>query len=191
MPFPISLTVVSPRMRNRHRIQRSDHRLDAGQFRAAFGAFLQVRGDSHALFRLTVPIPDQLFFRSVFHPSVPIARASFPSRNGVKARRNFCTARNTVFFVAFEFDLSTAAISSIPQPSQCRITIAVLSARLHAASAAFIRSANCTLPASRSGEGDLSRTRLSGSTSNESSPDLLCPPLQASSAFRWPIPSLP
>src|SRR5690242_10702921 len=112
-PLPHPLPIVFSGVRNRHCIQRTEHGFNARQLLAAFGAFLQVRRDSLALVCLSVAVRDQFFFRPVFHPSVPIARASFPSRTGFKARLSFCTARKTVFFVAFELDFSTAAISSI------------------------------------------------------------------------------
>src|SRR5260221_1047539 len=139
-PSPHPLPVVLTWIRDRHRIQCSEHGFDTRQLLAAFGAFLQVRSYKLALLYLAVAVADQLFFRPVFHPSIPIARASFPSRNGVNARRNFCTARKTVFFFAIEIEFSPAAISSIMQPSQCRITIAVLPAGLSSSSPGCSRS---------------------------------------------------
>src|SRR5215469_3029204 len=130
---------------------RRIHLLDLFHLRPALRTLPQMRCNRFAFLGLAIPVGNQFFFRSVFHPSVPIARA-FPSRKGSSARRNFCTARKTVFLVAFEFDFSTLAISSIPQPSQCRMTIAVLSAGLSVSSAARIFSASCPLSASRSGE---------------------------------------
>jgi len=69
------------------------------------------------------------------------------------------------FFAALVLDFSTAAISSIPHPSQCRITIAVRSAGVSVSNASFIFAASCALPANRSGEGAASFTSLSGSLS--------------------------
>src|SRR5205814_8783681 len=81
-------------------------------------------------------VGNQLFFRHVFHDSVPIALACVPlPTKGCKARRNFCTARKTVFFAAPELDFRTCAISSMAHPSQCRITKAALSERETAARA--------------------------------------------------------
>src|SRR2546430_6166028 len=114
----------------------------------------------------SLAIRNQLFFRHVFHDSVPIARAcALVSTTGCSARRNFCTARKTVFFVAFELDFKTPAISSIPQPSQWRITKAVLSASERAASACSICFRSSMLCVNRSGVGAPSATRLSGSFS--------------------------
>src|SRR5207245_6685138 len=137
-----------------HRVQGLKHRFNAIQFHAAFAAFLQVRRNRVACFHFAFSVCKQFFFRYVLHDSVPTALAvPRPCANGFSACRNFCTARNTVFFVALVFDFSTAAISSIPQPSQCRITIAVRSAGLNASNASFIFFASSTLVANLSGEG--------------------------------------
>src|SRR6266478_10234872 len=169
---------------HRHRVQRVKHRFNAIQFHAALAAFLQMRRNRVARLHFAFSVSKQFFFRYVFHDSVPTALAvPRHSANGFRACRNFCTARNTVFFAALVFDFSTAAISSIPQPSQCRITIAVRSAGLNASNASFIFVASSTLVANRSGEGAESFTRLSGSISVSLSADLVGASRRDSSFF--------
>src|SRR6266851_3450410 len=128
--------VIWSRLRHRKRIQRGQHRLDSFELPAALFTSREMFRNHRSLLGNPLAKRNQLFFRHVFHDSVPIARAcAFVSTKGCSARRNFCTARKTVFFVAFELDFKTSAISSIPQPSQSRITKAVRSASVRAASA--------------------------------------------------------
>src|SRR6266513_1793746 len=142
------------------RVQCRQHGFDSFQLRAAFFTGRQMLRNQRSLLGHSLAIRNQLFFRHVFHDSVPIARAcALVSTKGCKARRSFCTARKTVFFVAFELDFRTSAISSIPHPSQCRITKAVLSASERAASACSICFRSSMLCVNRSGVGARSGTR--------------------------------
>src|SRR5215472_141016 len=182
---PHASTVVLARLGHGYRVQRAEHLFQLRQLRAAFPALLQMSGRRFAAFRIALPVSKQLFFRCVFHDSVPTARAApRGSTKGFSADRNFCTARNTVFFAALVFDFSTAAISSIPQPSQCRITIAVRSAGVSVSSASFILAASCALPANRSGDGARSFTSLNGSGSGSPSATRCGCSRRASSFFR-------
>src|SRR5579859_3903850 len=168
LPHPLPVTLS--RVRHRHGVQRLQYRVDAFQLRAAFGAILHVSGDSHAVALLPIVIRNQLFFLRMLHSSVPIARAC-PRRstNGSSAFRNFCTDRNTVFFAALVLDFNAPAISSIPDPPQCRITNAVRSAGVSSLKARRMCFASCPLCASRSGFGAASGTVLIKSISTPSS----------------------
>jgi len=85
-----------------------EHRLDSLQLSAALFAGGQVLGNCRSLFGDSLTVSNQLFFLQVFHDSVPIARACvLVPTMGCSARLSFCTARKTVFFVAFELDFKT------------------------------------------------------------------------------------
>src|ERR1700724_3658096 len=82
----------------------------------------------------------------MLHDSVPMAVAVARGANcGSNISRNLCTARKTVCFAAPELDFSAAAISSIPQPSQCLITKAMRSAGVKLCSAVSICLRSSTL----------------------------------------------
>src|SRR5258708_2935977 len=116
-PHPPS--VICSGFRHRQRIQRRQHRLDSFELPAALFTSREMLRNHRSLLANPLAKSNQLCFRHVFHDSVPIARAcARVSTKGCSVRRNFCTARKTVFFVAFELDFRTSAISSIPQPSQ-------------------------------------------------------------------------
>src|SRR5262249_5054779 len=154
----------------RHRIQHCEHFFEPRQFRLAFGTVFQVCRHRLASLLVTLVVCKQLFFRRVFHSSVPTARAApRGSIKGFSANRHFCTARYTVFWLALVFVSNTAAISSIPHPSQCRITTAVRSGGVSVSRASFIFAASSALPASRSGDGAVSFTSFSGSASGSPS----------------------
>ena len=70
-----------------------------------------------------------------------------------------------MFFAALVVDFSTAAISSIAQPSQWRITNAVRSEELNSFNASSIFFLSSMFPATRSGVGLSSATKSSGSCS--------------------------
>src|SRR5580693_3443792 len=168
--LPHAPPVIRTRIWNGKRIERREHGINSFHLRPAFVAVREVAGDLRALRGFSLAVGNQLFFSHVFHDSVPIARACRPrSTKGCSACRSFCTARKTVFFAAPEFDFRTAAISSIPQPSQCRITKAVLSECERAASAASICFRSSRLCVKRSGVGPGSCTRSNGLFSISSS----------------------
>src|SRR5215472_6251436 len=147
-------TIVVARIGHGQGIERSEYRFDAFELRPAFFASRQVLRNHSALGGHAFLVSNQLFLGHVFHDSVPIALACVPlPTKGCKASRNFCTARKTVFFAAPELDFRTVAISSMAQPSQCRITNAVLSEYESAASAISICFRSSTLCARRSGVG--------------------------------------
>src|SRR5215472_2699941 len=184
--LPDTEFVVFARVRHREIAKGTQHGFDALQFCATGTAVLEMRGDFAAAFWVAVVIRNQLLFRWMTHPSVPIALAcARPSRKGSSACRNFCTARNTVFFAAPEFDFSTPAISSIPRPSQWRMTNAVRSAWESWPSARCISRRNWVLCIKRSGEGFSSRTSARGSCSTPSGPCTSGVWRRASSFWRW------
>src|SRR5690242_274001 len=126
--LPYMPAIVVARIGHWQRVERCEHRFDAFQLRAAFLASRQMLRNDGALGGHAFLVSNQFFLGHVFHDSVPIALACVPlPTKGCKASRNFCTARKTVFFAAPELDFRTSAISSMAQPSQCRITNAVLS----------------------------------------------------------------
>src|ERR1051325_8956565 len=168
--LPYMPAIVVTRVGHRQGIQRCKHSFDAFKLRPAFFASRQVLRDDSVLGSHSFAVSNQFFFRHVFHDSVPIALACVPlPTKGCKARRNFCTARKTVFFAAPELDFKTCAISSMAQPSQCRMTNAVLSECESAASAISMCFRSSMFCVNRSGVGAASCTKVTGSFSVPSS----------------------
>src|SRR5256884_8480745 len=111
--LPYALSIVITRVWHGQRIECREYSFDSFQFRAALFANRQVPRHSSPLGGHSFAVGSHLFFCHVFHDSVPIALACVPlPTKGCKARRNFCTARKTVFFAAPELDFRTCAISS-------------------------------------------------------------------------------
>src|SRR5467141_391628 len=189
--LPNAAAVVRAGIGDRQGIESGEDRFDALQFLATFVAGGEMRGDRGALLDDALAICNQFLFRHVFHDSVPIARACvLVPTQGCSASRNFCTARKTVFFAAPEFNFKTTAISSMPHPSQWRITKAVRSAWERAASACSICLRSSMLCVRRSGVGAASGTRLTGSSST---PSASCGPgacRRASSFCFWRMRSM-
>src|SRR5262249_8974486 len=126
---PYACAVVLARIGHRNRIERREHFFQSSQLRPALAALFEVRRHRLAALWLAFPESKHLFFLRMSHSRVtPAGAARRVSKKGASACRNFCTARNTVFLAALLFDFSTAAISSMPQPSQWRMTMAVRSA---------------------------------------------------------------
>src|SRR5262249_54455287 len=126
--LPNMPSIIVARIRHRQGVERCEHSFDALELCPAFFASRQVLRNDSALGGHAFLVSNQFFLGHVFHDSVPIALACVPPpKKGCRARRNFCTAQKRVFFAAPELDSRTAAISSIAQPSQCRMTKAVLS----------------------------------------------------------------
>src|SRR5215467_12246769 len=158
--------IIVAGVRHWERIQGREHSFDSFQLRPALFASRQVLSNQGPLSGHAFFVCNQLFLGHVFHDSVPMALTCVPlPTKGCKASRNFCTARKTVFFAAPELDFRTSAISSIAQPSQCRITNAVLSEYESAARAISICLRNSMLCARRSGVGAASCTDVKGSFS--------------------------
>src|SRR6266481_3690300 len=152
--LPNAAAVVRAGIRDRQRIESGEDRFDALELLATLVAGGEMFRDRGALLNDALAICNQFLFGHVFHDSVPIARACVlvPTK-GCSASRSFCTARKTVFFAALEFNFKTAAISSMPHPSQWRITKAVRSAWERAASACSICLRSSMLCVRRSGVG--------------------------------------
>src|SRR5271166_6536485 len=173
--LPDCAAVLRSSLGNWEIFQSAEDRFDAIELCAASGAARQMLGNGFALRRLPLSISNQFFFCQVFHSSVPLGSGAAPAAfarsvpraptYGSNARRNFWTDRKTVFLAALVVDFSTAAISSMAQPSQWRITNAVRSEELNSFSASSIFFLSSVLPASRSGVGLSSATRSNGSCS--------------------------
>src|SRR3984957_1083016 len=173
--LPHRASILQASLGNGEIVKRTEHSLNAFELGAAGSAARQMLGNGFALRSFPLSISDQLFFCQVFHSYVPLGSGAAPAAfacsapraptYGSKARRNFCTDRKTVFLAALVVDFSTAAISSIAQPSQWRITNAVRSEELSSFSASSIFFLSSVLPASRSGVGLSSATKSKGSCS--------------------------
>src|SRR5262249_39173453 len=88
--LPDAALVIFAGIGHREIAEGTKHRFNAFQFRAAVAAILQVRGDFFARCGIAVLVSDQLFFRWMIHPSVPITLAcGLLSRNGSRAWRSF------------------------------------------------------------------------------------------------------
>src|SRR5882757_4811408 len=189
--LPHSLSVIFRGFRDRNGVDCGEQRVDAREFRLAFRAIGQVRGDHRSVFELAVMIRDQLFLFRMLHSSVPMAFAcTRRSTNGSSALRSFWTERNTVFFAALALEFRAPAISSIPEPFQWRITKAVRSAGVSSRSAWRICTASWPLRARRSGEGAVSGTVLIKSISNPSSVSRAGKARFESSLFLWRMRSM-
>src|SRR5882762_7812289 len=189
--LPHSLSVIFSGLRDRNGVDCGEQRIDAREFRLAFRAIGQMRGDHRSVFELAVLIRDQFFLFRMLHSSVPMAFAC-PRRstNGSSALRSFWTERNTVFFAALALEFSALAISSIPEPFQWRITKAVRSAGVSSRNAWRICTASCPLCARRSGEGAASGIVLIKSISNPSSVSRAGTARFESSLFLWRMRSM-
>src|SRR5713226_1087928 len=189
--LPDALAVVFSGFGHGNGVQRGKQRIDALEFRLAFRAIAQMRGNRFSPRGFAIVIRNQFFLFRMFHSSVPIVLACPRcSTNGSSALRSFCTERKTVFLAALVLDLSASAISSIPEPPQCRITKAVRSAGVSWLSARRICAASWPLCARRSGEGPPSGTVLIKSVSAPSSVSLAGSARFESSLFFWRMRSI-
>src|SRR5258708_9126575 len=95
------MAVVLSRIGHGNRVQRGEQRIDAFEFRLAFRAITQMRGNRFPPCGFAIVIRNQFLLLRMFHSSVPIALACPRcSTNGSSALRSFCTEQKTAFFAA-------------------------------------------------------------------------------------------